>query len=72
MERALDLCSLPYRVQPAPSMQAESAQAELLCINPQVQVATLQLDDGSVLTESAAVLIQRGVGVARACVSRHD
>ena len=53
-------------------MQAESAQAELLCINPQVQVATLQLDDGSVLTESAAVLIQRGVGVARACVSRHD
>lgn len=59
IEAALELCEIPYRfidVEASP----ESAQA-LEKLNPLKQIPTLQLPDGSVLTESAAILIHLGL-----------
>jgi GST-like protein len=55
VEAALELCEIPYRfidVEASP----EAAQA-LEKLNPLKQIPTLQLSDGSILTESAAILI---------------
>ncbi len=59
IEAALELCEIPYRfidVEASP----ESAQT-LEKLNPLKQIPTLQLPDGSVLTESAAILIHLGL-----------
>lgn len=59
IEAALELCEIPYRfidVEATP----ESAQA-LGKLNPLKQIPTLQLPDGGVLTESAAILIHLGL-----------
>ena len=59
IEAALELCEIPYRfidVEASP----ESAQA-LEKLNPLKQIPNLQLPDGSVLTESAAILIHLGL-----------
>ncbi len=59
IEAALELCEIPYRfidVEASP----ESAQA-LGKLNPLKQIPTLQLPDGGVLTESAAILIHLGL-----------
>jgi GST-like protein len=61
IELALLRCGLPYRVQRASTWEADSAQAELQRVNPLGQVQALQLEDGSVLTESAAILIHLGL-----------
>jgi GST-like protein len=61
VELALDRCGLPYRVLHASSWESGSAQAELQRANPLGQIPTLQLEDGSVLTESAAILIHLGL-----------
>jgi GST-like protein len=61
VELALDRCGVPYRVRHASSWESDSAQAELRQANPLAQIPTLQLEDGSVLTESAAILIHLGL-----------
>lgn len=61
IELALLRCGLPYRVQRASTWEADSAQAELQRVNPLGQIPALQMEDGSVLTESAAILIHLGL-----------
>ena len=61
VELALDRCGVAYRVCHASSWESGSAQTELRQANPLAQIPTLRLDDGSVLTESAAILIHLGL-----------
>ena len=61
VKAALELAGLPYRSVRASSWEADSAQAELRAVNPLGQIPTLQLPDGGVLTESAAILIHLGL-----------
>jgi GST-like protein len=61
VEMALLLCSEPFRVVRASTWEADSDQAGLAQVNPLGQIPTLVLEDGSVLTESAAILIHLGL-----------
>lgn len=61
IEMALLRCGQAYRVRRASTWEADSAQAELLAVNPLGQIPTLITPDGSVLTESAAILIHLGL-----------
>ncbi|MBK7685558.1 MAG: glutathione S-transferase [Rhodocyclaceae bacterium] len=61
IEVALHLCDLPFRVVRASTWENDSAQAELARANPLKQIPTLILQDGSVLSESAAILIHLGL-----------
>jgi GST-like protein len=54
---ALELAGAPYRLVEAASWEPNAAFEELRAINPIGQVPTLKLPDGSVLSESAAILI---------------
>jgi GST-like protein len=54
---ALDIAGAPYRIVETASWEPNEAFAELLKVNPLGQIPTLVLADGSVLTESAAILI---------------
>lgn len=59
IEAALELCEVPYRfIDVSSSPQAAHALEKL---NPLKQVPTLQLPDGGVLAESAAILIHLGL-----------
>lgn len=61
-EAALDIAGLAYRFVDAASWKPESpGLAELRRINPIAQIPTLVLDDGAVLSESAAILIELGL-----------
>lgn len=57
VEMALRRCRWPYRVVRASAWEDDSAQDELAALNPLGQIPTLVLSDGSLLTESAAILI---------------
>jgi GST-like protein len=57
IEVALVRCRTPYRIVRASSWEADSAQDELARLNPLRQIPTLQLPDGSAMTESAAILL---------------
>ncbi len=59
IEAALELCEVPYRFIDV-SSSPEAVQA-LEKLNPLKQIPTLQLPDGGVLTESAAILIHLGL-----------
>jgi GST-like protein len=61
IEAALERCGAPYRIVDAASWQPDSALAELERVNPLRQIPALVLADGSVLTESAAILIHLGL-----------
>ena len=61
VEVGLRLCGLPYRVVRAASWEPKSARDELARVNPLGQIPALVLPDGSVLTESAAILIHLGL-----------
>jgi GST-like protein len=61
IECALLRCALPYTVVRASTWEADSAQAELAQHNPLGQIPTLVLEDGTVITESAAILIHLGL-----------
>lgn len=61
VEIALSLCAVPYRMVRASSWEADSAIEELSAVNPMRQIPTLVLPDGSVMTESAAILIHLGL-----------
>lgn len=59
IEAALELCEIAYRFIDVES-STEAADA-LEKLNPLKQIPTLQLPDGSILTESAAILIHLGL-----------
>lgn len=61
IEIALAACRQPFQRVTASSWEPESAQRELARLNPMQQIPTLALPDGSVLTESAAILIHLGL-----------
>lgn len=61
IEAALVLCGADYRVVTAATWEADSALAELRLANRLQQVPTLVQDDGSALSESAAILIHLGL-----------
>jgi GST-like protein len=56
-EAALEIIGAPYRIVETASWEPNDAFVELLQVNPLGQIPTLLLPDGSVLTESAAILI---------------
>jgi GST-like protein len=56
-ELGLEWAGLPYHLVNAATWEPESALAELRRVNPMQQIPTLVLPDGSVMTESAAILI---------------
>jgi GST-like protein len=60
IEMALMACQQPFERVTASSWEPESAQTELARLNPMRQIPTLVSPDGSVLTESAAILIHLG------------
>ena len=64
IEAALEACALPHRIVRASSWEDDSARDELRSVNPMQQIPTLVLPDGSVMSESAAILIHLGVDVA--------
>jgi GST-like protein len=61
VEMALQRCGVPFREVRASTWEPDSAQDELQRVNPLGQIPALELDDGSVLTESAAILIHLGL-----------
>lgn len=56
-EAVLALSGLPYAVKDIDKLPDGSAPAELLAINPLGQVPVLVLPDGSIMTESAAIVM---------------
>jgi GST-like protein len=60
-EVALDIVGAAYRKVDAASWTASPGLDELRRINPLAQIPTLVLEDGSVLTEVAAILIHLGL-----------
>jgi GST-like protein len=60
-EAALDIAGLDYRRVEAASWKPSPGLDELRRISPIAQIPTLRLDDGSILTESAAILVHLGL-----------
>jgi GST-like protein len=60
VEAALTLARAPFRMVETASWAQNDAFADLLAVNPLGQVPTLVLDDGSALSESAAILMHLG------------
>jgi len=63
IEAALTIAGLPYRFVEAATWLPGSGLEELKRVNPLGQIPTLVLEDGSVLSESAAILIHLGLTV---------
>ena len=61
VEMALDRCGIAYEVVEAASWHPGPGLDRLRASNPLAQIPTLQLPDGSILTESAAILIHLGI-----------
>lgn len=61
IEAALAVAGLEARLVDAASWQPSPGLEELKRVNPLAQIPTLVLDDGGVLTESAAILIHLGL-----------
>ncbi|MCQ2990676.1 glutathione S-transferase [Pseudomonas tremae] len=61
IEMALEQCAVPYELVNACSWEEGSGKEALRKVNPLLQVPTLVLPDGSVLTESVAILIYLGL-----------
>ena len=60
IEAALTLVRQPFRIVETASWEQNDAFAELLAANPLGQIPTLLQDDGTALSESAAILIHLG------------
>ena len=60
-QTALELIGAPYRLIETASWEPNEAFADLLEINPLGQVPTLVLADGTVISESGAILIHLGL-----------
>ncbi len=61
VEAALAIAGIEARLVDAASWRESPGLEELRRVNPLAQIPTLVLDDGSVLTESAAILIHLGL-----------
>jgi GST-like protein len=61
IECALQRCGQDYTVVRASEWEQDSARDELARLNPLGQIPTLVLQDGTVLTESAAILAHLGL-----------
>ena len=61
IEVALQRCGAPFKVVRASEWEPDSALPELARINPLKQIPTLVLPDGTVVSESAAILIHLGL-----------
>ena len=57
VEMALRRCAVPYDMVRASTWEPDSAVRQLAEVNPLGQIPTLVLADGTVLTESAAILV---------------
>jgi GST-like protein len=57
---ALEVIGAPYRIVETASWDTNEAYVELLKVNPLGQIPTLVLEDGSALSESAAILMHLG------------
>jgi GST-like protein len=57
---ALEIIGAPYRIVETASWDTNDAFVELLKANPLGQIPTLVLEDGTVMSESAAILIHLG------------
>ena len=57
---ALEVIGAPYRIVETASWDTNDAFVELLKVNPLGQIPTLVLDDGTAMSESAAILIHLG------------
>ncbi|MEO5670096.1 MAG: glutathione S-transferase family protein [Ramlibacter sp.] len=64
VELALEYCGLPFRIVRASRWETDSALDELRKVNPLMQIPTLALPGGGVMTESAAILLHLGLDVA--------
>lgn len=71
-ELSLEAAGVAYRLVRASSWEPDSALADLAQVNPLKQIPTLQLPDGSVLTESAAILIHLGLAHPQSGLLPHD
>jgi GST-like protein len=58
VEMALALTGLPHTVTDIPYLREGPERARLIGLNPLGQVPTLVMDDGAVMTESAAILVR--------------
>ena len=63
IEMALRACGISYETVRASTWEPDSAQAELGRVNPLGQIPTLLLPDGTVMTESAAILLHLAMAV---------
>jgi GST-like protein len=72
IECALQHCKQPYRVVRASTWEPKSAQAELARINPLKQIPTLVLQDGTVISECAAILIHLALAHPKAGLLPQD
>jgi len=61
IEIALALAGIPHRIVTAATWDDKSAIGELAKVNPLAQIPSLVWPDGSVMTESAAILIELGL-----------
>jgi GST-like protein len=72
VEAALEMARNPYRIVTASTWEPKSARAELKRVNPLQQIPTLVCPDGTVLSESAAILIHLGLSHPRAGLLPQD
>ncbi len=68
IEVALERCKTPYKIIRASTWEPDSALAELERINPLKQIPTLVLPDGTVVSESVAILIHLGLAFPSAAL----
>jgi GST-like protein len=61
IEIALAIAGIPHRIVSAATWDDKSSIDELAKVNPLVQIPSLVWPDGSVMTESAAILIELGL-----------
>lgn len=60
VEVALERCGIEYKLVRAATWEPDSNLTELKRVNPLQQIPTLALPDGTVMSESAAILIYLG------------
>jgi GST-like protein len=61
VECALEIAGQPFELVSAASWEGTSQREQLASVNPLCQIPTLVLEDGSVMSESAAILIHLGL-----------
>ena len=72
IEIALTLCGGDYQLVAASAWEEGAGQNELKRLNPLMQVPTLVVPDGAVLTESAAILIHLGLEFPSSRLMSHE